>query len=162
MSKNRIDRGKVARGGAPLRKYPSKGATYLVKNKLVTGRTLDYGCGYGLDAETFGWESYDPYYNPVIINGVFDTIVCTNVFSAVSRVFREEILKSMLILLSDSGKGYIIVPRNIPLRGKYSGFNRRPQYHVILTLDSVYKDTDMEIYLLKKDSVCDDKTLDNL
>lgn len=162
MSKNRIDRGKVARGGAPVRKYPSKGSTYLAEHKLITGRTLDYGCGYGMDAKTYGWESYDPYYNPVKLEGEFDTIVCTNVLSAVSKVFREEIIKSMKDLLKDTGMGYLIVPRNIPLRGKYSGFSRRPQYHVILTLPSVYKDADMEIYQLTKNSVYDDKTLDNL
>ena len=55
-SKQRIDRGKVARGGAPVRNFPSRGSTYLVDNKLIPrGRTLDYGSGHGLDAETHGW-----------------------------------------------------------------------------------------------------------
>lgn len=162
-SKQRIDRGKVARGGAPVRKYPSQGSTYLVDNHLIsTGRTLDYGSGHGLDAETYGWESYDPYYNPIKLGGEFDTIVCTNVLSTVSKLFRFEIMESIRGLLKSTGSAYIIVPRNIPLKGRYSGFHRRPQYHVVLTLVSIHKNDFFEIYLFKKDSVYVDKTLDKL
>lgn len=170
-SKQRIDRGKVARGGAPVRNFPSRGATYLVDNHLIPPgrpkvtneeRTLDYGCGHGLDAETYGWESYDPYYNPVKLKGGFDTIVCTNVLNTVSKLFRIEIVESMRGLLKETGIAYIIVPRNIPIKGRYSGFHRRPQYHVVLSLDSIYKDDLFEIYLFKKDSIYVDKTLDNL
>ena len=61
MNKTRQDKGKVARGGASKRKYPSKAVTYIHENKLDIGRVLDFGCGFGLDAKTFGWESFDPY-----------------------------------------------------------------------------------------------------
>jgi len=71
-------------------------------------------------------------------------------------------MESIQGLLKNTGNAYIVVPRNIPIKGKYSGFNRRPQYHVVLTLDSIYKDDSFEIYLFKKDSAYVDKTLDNL
>ncbi|VBB17555.1 hypothetical protein YASMINEVIRUS_17 [Yasminevirus sp. GU-2018] len=160
MNKQRIDKGKVARGGATKRKFPSRGSSWLVANEMIKGRTLDYGCGYGLDASTYGWDSYDPYYKPVTLSGKYDTIVCTNVVSAVSRLNRSEILKSIQHLLTEGGTAYIVVPRNLPPEGKLSGYNRRPQYNVVLTLDSVYSDESIMIYKLVKDSVFRDTTLD--
>ena len=61
----RIDRGKRALGGAIKRSTPSRAATILVKRNLVIGRALDYGCGYGLDAATFGWMLTIPIIVPL-------------------------------------------------------------------------------------------------
>ena len=61
-------------------------------------------------------------------------------------------------LLEPNGIGYLVCPRNVPLKGKYSNFERRPQNYVILTLNSIYKDKHLEIYELKKDSIYIDKT----
>ena len=49
-------------GGAVRRETLSSGAQWLVNQQLVKGRVLDFGCGFGLDAEHFGWEGYDPCY----------------------------------------------------------------------------------------------------
>jgi len=160
MNKLRIDKGKVARGGATIRKFPSRGATIIFNKKLNIGRVLDYGCGYGMDASTYNWESYDPYYNPTKLEGLFDTIICTNVLSAVSKANREEIIESIRELLKDASISYIIVPRNISIKGKYSGYNRRPQYYVILDLESIYKDDVLEIYKFSKNDIFIDKTFD--
>ena len=80
----RVNRVKVSLGGAIKRKNPSKASILYKQLNLLKGRILDYGCGYGFDAEVNNWESYDPYYNDIKIEGLFDTIVCTNVLSAVS------------------------------------------------------------------------------
>ena len=45
------------------RKTPSQASLLYNKLNLIKGRVLDYGCGYGLDAEVNNWKSYDPYYN---------------------------------------------------------------------------------------------------
>ena len=51
------------------------------------------------DAKVNNWESYDPYYNDVKLEGLFDTIVCTNVLSAVSSKIRIEIIENIRDLL---------------------------------------------------------------
>ena len=60
MTLARIDRQKRALGHAIRRPRPSRAAAYLVANDLLRGRVIDYGCGFGFDADHFGWESYDP------------------------------------------------------------------------------------------------------
>ena len=158
MSNNRINRVKVSLGGAPKRKSESQPSKILNKLKLLNGRILDYGCGYGFDADKNNWEKYDPYYFDNKIEGNFDTIVCINVISAVSSKIRKEILNNIQELLNESGKAYLSVPRNIPVKGKFSGYERRPQSYVILTLKSVYMDKKIEIYELNKKDKFKDKT----
>jgi len=97
----RIDRSKRALGGAIKRSTPSRAATILVERGLVIGRTLDYGCGYGLDAATFGWDAYDPYYRPAEPAGSYDTIVCTLVLNALSRNNRAKVLARIQALLAE-------------------------------------------------------------
>jgi len=95
----RIDRGKRGLAGAIKRRTPSRAATILVERGLVIGRALDYGCGYGLDAATFGWDAYDPYYRPAEPAGPYDTIVCTLVLNALSRSNRAKVLARIHALL---------------------------------------------------------------
>ena len=77
-------------------------------------------------------------YNPIKLEGLFDTIICVNVISAVSPLNQEDILNSILELLKEDGKAYIAVPRNLPKEGKLSGYNRRPQRNVILKYESIF------------------------
>ena len=88
----RIDRSKRAMGTAVKRDKPSQAAQILVGHGLVRGRVLDFGCGFGFDADRFGWESYDPFYRPKEPEGVYDTIICTLVLNALSRNNRCELL----------------------------------------------------------------------
>lgn len=148
--KFREDKGKVARGGANKRKFPSKAATYIHENSLDIGRVLDFGCGYGLDAASFGWECYDPYYHDIKLEGLFDTIICINVISAVSKHNETKILEEIKKLLKEDGKAYIAVPRTLTKEGKLSGYNRRPQRYIVLKNESIFKNEKFEIYLIKK------------
>jgi hypothetical protein len=154
----RVNRVKVSLGGAIKRKNPSKASILYKQLNLLKGRILDYGCGYGFDAEVNNWESYDPYYNDIKIEGLFDTIVCTNVLSAVSSKIRKEIIENIRDLLNDNGNAYFAIPRNLPLKGKLSGYARRPQNYIILTLESIYNDNKIEIYKFNKNSDYIDKT----
>ena len=125
---------------------------------VKTVSMYDYGCGYGLDAEVNNWESYDPYYNDIKVEGVFDTIVCTNVLSAVSSKIRSQIIENIRDLLKEDGNAYFGIPRNLPIKGKLSGYARRPQNYVVLTLESMYKDNKIEIYKFSKNNFFKDKT----
>ena len=74
------------------------------------------------------------------------------------KKIRKEIIQNMQELLEEDGIGYLCIPRNIPIKGKYSGFERRPQNYVILSLHSIYKDKHIEIYELKNNSTYIDST----
>lgn len=160
MPKAKTDRGHrfvKELGGAFPRTEPSRTAQFLVQKHLIKGRTLDYGCGYGVDAKAFKWESYDPYYQQKLPPGPFDTIVCNLVANTLIRSSRLKLYKALEELLAENGKAYIAVARNIPQRGK-CGPRHRIQNYVILTLPTAFSDKDLEVYVLAKGQVFEDKT----
>lgn len=155
---NRVNKTKVLLGGAIKRKNPSKSAEILNKLNVLTTNVLDYGCGYGFDADVNGWDKYDPFYFDNYPTKLYTNIVCINVLNVVSSKIRKEIITNIQSLLEDGGISYLCVPRNVPVNGKFSGFERKPQNYVILSLHSIYKDKNIEVYELKKDSTYEDKT----
>ncbi len=155
----RIDRSKRAWGGAVKRTQPSRAATLLMEQKRATGRVLDYGCGYGLDAKTYGWEAYDPYYCPCELEPPYDTIVCISVLNALSRNNRAKVLARISELLADTGRAYLAVTRDLPRAGKL-GVNHSLQNYVVLTLPSIYHDRRLEIYEMTRAAKFQDKTVD--
>lgn len=155
---SRINKTKVLLGGAIKRKNPSRTSEILEKLKLLSNDVLDFGCGYGFDADYYNWDKYDPYYFDNYPNKNYQNIVCINVLNVVSSRIREEIIKNIQELLNDDGKAYLCVPRNIPIEGKFSNFQRRPQNYVILSLNSIYNDKKVEIYELEKNSIIEDNT----
>ena len=134
-------------GGAVKRETPSFAATWLVEQGLTTGRVLDFGCGFGFDADYFGWEGFDPYYRQQMPSGTFDTIICNHVLNMLTRTSRLEAIHQIQNCLSDSGVAWLIVPRNIPGNGKV-GLRKRIQNYVRLELPSEYVDDKLEIYRL--------------
>lgn len=155
----RIDRLKRALGGAIKRTSPSLAALTLLEAKLITGRVLDYGCGFGFDADRFAWTGYDPYYRNVQLEGNFDTIVCNYVLNALSRNNRTKVMRRIQELLVEDGSAYLTVPRDIPFEGKL-GMNHSMQNYVVLNLPSVHQDEKIQIYLLTKNDDWEDKTKD--
>ena len=152
-----IDRNKRALGGAIKRIQPSKAAVLIEEMGLPKGRTLDFGCGYGVDAKHFGWEAYDPFYGPPLPGGRFDTIVCLSVINALSRNNRAKVIVEIQRLLTEKGNAYLSVPRNLPKTGKL-GMHHSLQNYVVLTLPSIYRDRNVAIYKLQKESIFKDKT----
>jgi hypothetical protein len=144
-------------GGAVRRSTISFAAGWLVDHGYVRGRVLDYGCGFGLDAAHFGWEAYDPYYRQDAVQGPFDTVICNHVLNMLTRQSREQAIQNIQSLLSDQGRAYVIVSRNIPATGKIA-LRKRIQNYVVLTLPSVYGDAKLEIYCLGKESEFTDAT----
>ena len=156
---SRVNKTKVLLGGAMNRKSPSKSSCILSELNILSNDVLDYGCGYGFDAGYYNWDKFDPYYFDNYPTKKFQNIVCINVLNVVSKKIRLEIITNIQELLNDTGVAYLCVPRNIPVKGKYSGFERRPQNYVVLSLPSIHADKSIEIYALHKNSTWNDKTI---
>ena len=154
-----VDKQKRAWGGAIKRTTPSRAAAFL--NKQVRGRVLDYGCGWGFDADHFKWESFDPYYRPQKPAGKFDSIVCISVINALSHNNRTKVIEKIRDLLTDGGHAYFAVPRDLPVTGKL-GIHHSLQNYVVLELPSIYSDASLEIYAFSKRSDYQDRTQEYL
>ena len=95
---------------AIARKKPSAPMKQLDLNNRLLGRVLDYGCGRGYDASHYDTDSYDPHYQPVMPDGLFDTIVCNYVLNVIESVAaREAVVADILSRLGDNGRAYITV-----------------------------------------------------
>ena len=81
-----------------------------------SARVLDYGCGRGQDADTFGWQKYDPNWFPEhplanpLIEGGYDFIYCIYVLNVLpDPKDRAFIIRDLRRLLADRGIAYIAV-----------------------------------------------------
>ena len=144
-------------GGAIRRGTVSKTARFLDERRLLRGRVLDYGCGFGFDADHFGWEAYDPHYRQKVPDGLFDTVVCNHVANMLTRDSRQELFRALQALLAPQGKAYVSVSRRIPKAGKLA-LRKRIQNYVVLTLPSLYHDDELEIYRLEAGRAFEDRT----
>jgi hypothetical protein len=123
---------------------------FLIDSSRINGRVLDYGCGRGFDADYFGWDKYDPYYNPVSIFGPYDTIVCNYVLNVIpNESDRTATLTTIKNLLCDGGAAYITVRRE---KNKLNGWTKNGTYQTRVELDlPIVKQTnDYCIYEMKK------------
>lgn len=127
---------------------------------LVRGRVLDFGCGFGFDADHFGWEGYDPYYRPQEPTGPYDTILCTLVLNVLSRRNRAAAIERVGALLAPDGRAYLAVARNVPVTGKL-GVGHCPQSYVVLTLPVVIEDDDLAVYEMAAGADVEDRTRDH-
>ena len=98
---------------AIARTKPSAPMTLLNKQHRLTGRTLDYGCGRGFDADCFDMERYDPHYFPKEPDGLFDTITCNYVLNVISRTRQADVLSHIRSFLKPDGVAYVTVRRDI-------------------------------------------------
>lgn len=144
-------------GGAVRRATVSFAAQWLVDQGRITGRVLDYGCGFGFDADHFGWQGYDPYYRQQQPDGLFDTIICNHVLNMLTRATRQTTVAEIQSLLTESGRAFLVAPRNIPTVGKVA-MRKRIQNYVVYDLPSLYVDNRLEIYELKPTAEVNDLT----
>ncbi|WDI43880.1 hypothetical protein [Bremerella sp. P1] len=144
-------------GGAIRRQSISFAANWLVDSNRIRGRVLDYGCGFGFDADCLGWDAFDPYYRPTPPQGGYDTIVCNHVLNMLTRSTRHQVLAAIEQQLNSRGTAWLIVPRNIPRAGKV-GLRKRIQNYVILDLPSVLANENLEIYQFDKQTMVVDQT----
>jgi hypothetical protein len=133
------------------RTKPAKPMTILSDKGLLKGKKLDYGCGKGLDAETFKMEKFDPHYFPDKPKSLFDTITCQYVLNVVEKEKEAAILKDIQKLLKKEGKAYITVRRDIQKEGLTS--KKTFQRNVVLDLPVISeKKNGFCIYELSKNS----------
>ena len=99
---------------------------------LVKGRTLDYGCGKGTDADILGLFKYDLYYAPDRPEGKFDVIFCNYVLCVVEEVDQQAIIDDIKSLLEDDGVAYISVRRD---KKNLNGWTSRQTYQRLVELD---------------------------
>lgn len=133
-------------------------APMKVINELENGiygyPSLDYGCGRGEDAEILGMAKYDPFYFPnknlLEYIGFYKIITCNFVLNVVDEAEGKIIVGHIYNLLSNEGRAYITVRRDV----KQDGFTKRGtfQRNVVLNLQSIHKNSGFEIYLLTKQS----------
>ncbi len=135
---------------ATVRKNPSLPIKRLATDGLIVGRALDYGCGTGFDAEYYGMDSYDTYYQPVMPDGRFDTITCNYVLNVIESGFaRLGVLQDIQARLADGGKAYITVRNDRrALRGTTSTGSW--QGEIVMALPVVYKYSGYVTYELSK------------
>jgi hypothetical protein len=144
-------------GGAIRRGAVSRTARFLDEHRLLRGRVLDYGCGFGLDADHFGWEAYDPHYRQTLPDGLFETIVCNHVANMLTRDSRQQLFRALQGLLAPQGKAYVSVSRKLPKADKVA-LRKRIQNYVVLTLPSLFRDDELEIYRLEAGGDFEDLT----
>jgi len=113
------------------RKGPSSPLLSLEKIGLINGRILDYGCGKGADgkyllSKNIHIDSYDPFWNPISLNGKkYDTVLCTYVLNVLEEEDEKDLISNILKHLNPKGKAYISVRRDIKKDGKTSrGYQR--------------------------------------
>jgi ubiquinone/menaquinone biosynthesis C-methylase UbiE len=100
-------------------------------------------------------------YGPLLPNGNFDTIVCLFVINALSRNNRVKVIAEIQRLLAEKGNAYLSDPLDVPKTGKL-GMHHSLQSDVVLTLPGIYRDKNIEVNKLQKDSISKDKTTDFL
>jgi 2-polyprenyl-3-methyl-5-hydroxy-6-metoxy-1,4-benzoquinol methylase len=93
------------------RKAPSAPMKYLHSAGLLNGKLLDYGCGKGFDADTFGMDKFDPFYFPNELQpNSFNTITCNYVLNVIENpVDREYVINQLLYLVKPEGTIFITV-----------------------------------------------------
>lgn len=98
---------------AIARRAPSAPARLLHGRGLLTGRTLDYGAGRGVDAAAFGLEAFEPNGGPAMPAGLFDTIMCNFVLNVVDKATEAAILADIRERLAPGGRAYLTVRRDL-------------------------------------------------
>ncbi len=139
---------------AKERDTPSLPIRMLNERKLLQGRVLDYGCGYGQDvrflrAKGFDAHGYDPYHSPDLPTGTFDTIVCFYVLNVLFPDEQTDVMMNVSRLLKPSGRAYFSVRRDITRDGfRNHQLHGKQVYQcdVKLPFNSIYRNENTEFY----------------
>lgn len=126
------------------RKGMSRPARWLQSAGLIKGRVLDYGCGFGEDAQQLQCERYDPYYAPTPPTGLYDTVLCTYVLNVLQLAEQDEVIGRVRKLLVPNGHAYFTVRRDI--KEAYTTERGNYQTPVWLSLPVIREWSDRAIY----------------
>jgi len=136
------------------REYLSFPAKHLLRNKLLKGEILDFGCGWGNDVKLltekgFNIQGYDPYYFPEYPQKKFDTICCFYVLNVLFPESQPQVIMSISNLLKPNGKAYFAVRRDLKREGFRKHYiHEKPTYQCLVKLPfkSIHLDESCEIY----------------
>lgn len=97
-------------------------ARHLLKNNLLKGKVLDFGCGLGSDVNILKEKGvdvvgYDKFYFPQLPNEKFDTIICLYVLNVLQKEEQTEVLLKVSQLLNSGGIAYFAVRRDVKFEG---------------------------------------------
>jgi len=131
--------------------FPAK---FLLSNKMLSGKVLDFGCGYGKDVEllkTSGIDihGYDKYYFPEYPKEKYDTILCFYVLNVLLPEEQASVLMEISELLKPSGRAFIAVRRDLRFEGfRTHNVHQKKTYqcNVVLKSRSVFLNENCEIY----------------
>lgn len=127
---------------------------WLEGKMLIQGRTLDYGCGFGFDADDlkrrgFDVTGYDNYYRKEFPQGKFDTILCIYVLNVLEPYAQAEVMMNVSHLLKPEGTAYYVVRRDL----RETGFRLHAIYkeytyqcNVVLPFQSLVCNESYEVY----------------
>ncbi len=139
---------------AKQRDTPSLPVRVLHERKLLYGRLLDYGCGFGQDvrflrAKGYDATGYDPHHAPDVQAGPFDTIVCFYVLNVLFPDEQTDVLIAISQLLKPTGRAYFAVRRDISRDGfRTHQLHNKPVYQctVQLPYQSIFRNENTEFY----------------
>ena len=130
----------------------SKPIRELIERNLIpdNASVLDFGCGRGFDADTLGFDKYDPYFFKRLPDRHYEIIVCNYVLNVIDEQEADKVLNSIKELLLPSGVAYITVRRDV----KRDGVTKTGTYqrNVLLPLPIVKQSGGFCIYKLTKES----------
>ena len=134
------------------RNKPSAPMEFLKDSGYLKGQIMDFGCGKGMDADTYKMSKYDPYYFPVQLErykDTYDTITCNYVLNVLPKDEEKKVLKNIQSLLTEEGKAYITVRRDIKKEGITSKktFQRNVELRLPVVVEKARR---FCIYLLTK------------
>jgi ATP adenylyltransferase len=101
---------------AKERTTPSLPVRMLLERKLIQGKVLDFGCGFGKDVnhlleKGFDAQGYDPHYYPEYPTQKFDTILCFYVLNVLFPEEQNRVMMQISKLLKPNGRAYFAVRR---------------------------------------------------
>ena len=132
------------------RKAPSGPMKWLDANGLLKGKMLDYGCGRGYDADTFGMEKYDPFWFKCddFCAEEFDTITCNYVLNVIEDAKeRTYAVERMQRWLKPNGSLYIAVRAD---KKNLNGYTKRGtwQGYIVLGNELIHSCPAFDLYAL--------------
>ncbi len=137
---------------AITRKAPSVPMKYLDSMGLLKGKMLDYGCGKGYDADTFGMAKYDPFWFKCddFCASEFDTITCNYVLNVIEDFKeRQALVEKALHWLKEDGNFYIAVRAD---KENLKGYTKRGtwQGYIVLGHPLIHSTSAFDLYRLTK------------
>jgi ATP adenylyltransferase len=126
----------------------------LIGRKLLVGKVLDFGCGFGTDVQLLqnkgvNVSGFDPHYFPEIPTEKFDTIICFYVLNVLLPESQKQVIDEISQLLLPDGKAYFAVRRDVRFEGfRMHKIHKKPTYqcNVELPYVSIFKNDFCEIY----------------